>query len=280
LINEAHSIKQISLYHIRFRIKIDNEKSINFFYENCIIYHFTKDCPMKRFFYCQEKDSNKFWNIETENSALTVHFGKAGTNGRENVKQFDDSAAAEKEAEKLIAEKKRKGYKEISENEAIPDKPEAVYRPMDEGLFWEIIEMFNWKKEGDDEAVLKPAVKFLASLPEEDIFKFHNIMAQKLYDIDGEKWSKPVEAAYDGYLSGDVFLYVRCAVVANGKSFYEDVLQNPENLPGELDFESLLFLPIEAWVKKMKQDEDDYPHLQEPDYESFSNTANWPNLNK
>ena len=256
------------------------ENRSTFSMKNVYFIIFTKDHSMKHFFYCQEKDSNKFWNIKTENNTLTVHFGKVGTNGRENVKQFDDSAAAEKEAEKLIAEKSRKGYKEISENEAIPDKPEAVYRPMDEGLFWEIIEMFNWKKEGDDEAVLKPAVKFLASLPEEDIFKFHNIMAQKLYDIDGEKWSKPVEAAYDGYLSGDVFLYARCGVVVNGKSFYEDVLQNPENLPGEIDFESLLFLPIEAWMKKTKRDEDDYPHFHEPNYESCSNTANWPHLNK
>lgn len=233
---------------------------------------------MKRFFYCQEKDSNKFWNVETKGDTLTVHFGKVGTNGRENVKQFDDADAAKKEAEKLIAEKTRKGYKEISKNEAVPDKPEPVYRPMDEELFWEIIAMLNWKKEGDDDAVLKPAVKFLAKLPEEDIFKFHDIMAQKLYDIDGEAWGKPVEEAYDGYLSGDMFLYARCCVVANGKSFYEDVLQHPENMPGEMEFESLLVLPDSAWAKKTKQDEEDYPHLQSPDYETGSNKANWPHL--
>ena len=232
---------------------------------------------MKRSFYCQEKDSNKFWSVEVSGNQLTVQFGKVGTEGRRTVKEFEDNVAAEKEAAKLIAEKTKKGYKELSQGETIPEKQQPVYRPMCEDVFWEVIDRFNWKKEGDDDEVMKPAIKFLASLTEEDIFKFHDIMAQKLYDIDGEVWGKNVEAACDGYLSGDFFLYVRCCVVANGKEFYEKVRAHPDEMPGDLEFESLLNLTSQAWAKKTKEDEEDYPHLTDVDYETFSNKANWPN---
>lgn len=232
---------------------------------------------MKRFFFCQEKGSNKFWNVEVEENRLTVRFGKVNTNGQEKVKEFDDPAAATKEAEKLIAEKLRKGYHEIVEGEAIPDKPEAK---MDEDLFWEIIDRLNWKKKGDDEAVIKPALKFLAARPVEEIFLFDDIFSKKLYDIDGEAWGKNVEQACDGYLSGDFFLYARCCVVANGRKFYEKVLQDPEQMPGDLEFESLLSIAREAWAKKTGQDVSEYPHGCAFNRESFSNTANWPHLQK
>ena len=230
---------------------------------------------MKRSFYCQEKESNKFWTVEVSANRLTVRFGKVGTDGRETVKEFESNTLAEREAAKLITEKTRKGYKELSEGETIPEKQTPVYRPMCEEMFWEVIARFNWKKAGDDDEVMKPAIKFLASLPEEDIFKFHDIMAQKLYDIDGTAWGKIVEAACDGYLSGDFFLYARCCVVANGKEFYEKVRNDPTQMCGDYEFESLLSFPIEAWAKKMKKDFDDYPHLHAVDYETGANAANW-----
>ena len=234
---------------------------------------------MKRSFYCQEKDSNKFWDIEVEGDQLTVRFGKVGTEGRQTVKEFADNAAAEKEAAKLIAEKTKKGYKELTKGEAIPEKQQPVYRPMCEDVFWEVIGRFNWKKEGDDDEVMKPAIKFLASLPEEDIFQFEDIMAQKLYDIDGEAWSKNVEAAYDGYLGMDTFLYARCGVVVNGKEFYENIRNNPDQMIGTLDFERLLYLAGRAWAKKNKKDEDEgFPYHSDIDYETGANVTNWPNL--
>lgn len=233
----------------------------------------------KRCFYCQEGGSNKFWNVEVQDSKLVVVFGKVGTNGRENVKEFDSPAKATKEAEKLIAEKRKKGYNEIVEGEAIPDKPASTPRIMDENLFWEIIGMFNWKKEGDDDdAVMKPAIKFLTGRSVEDIFTFHDILSEKLYALDGETWGKIVEQANDGYLSGDYFLYVRCCVVANGRDFYETVLNDPNKMPGDLEFESLLHIAEEAWTKKTKQKFEDYPHQTKFNCESFSNKVLWSHL--
>ena len=213
--------------------------------------------------------------MEVNANRLSVRFGKVGTGGRETVKEFESNSLAEREATKLIAEKTRKGYKELSEGETIPEKQASVYHAMCEEVFWEAITLFNWKKEGDDEAVMKPAIKFLASFPEEDIFKFDDIMARKLYDIDGKAWGKNVEAACDGYLSSDFFLYVRCCVVANGKEFYETVLKNSDQMPGDLEFESLLYLPATAWSKKTKKEVEDYPHLHAVDIETGANKANW-----
>jgi predicted DNA-binding WGR domain protein len=68
---------------------------------------------MRSFTYADGK-SNKFWNIELRGSGFTVTFGKVGTAGQTQVKQFPDEAAARKEHDKLVAEKLRKGYAETT----------------------------------------------------------------------------------------------------------------------------------------------------------------------
>lgn len=56
--------------------------------------------------------SDKFWWIETLESEFVVNFGKTGTSGRYQIKEFDSDEACEKEAEKLIVQKMKKGYTE------------------------------------------------------------------------------------------------------------------------------------------------------------------------
>lgn len=67
----------------------------------------------REFQYADEK-SNKFWHIELADSSFTVHFGRTGTNGQTQTKEFGSAEAAKKEYEKLIAEKVKKGYTETS----------------------------------------------------------------------------------------------------------------------------------------------------------------------
>jgi predicted DNA-binding WGR domain protein len=43
-----------------------------------------------------------------------VRFGRIGTAGQSQTKSFADEASAEREAEKLIGEKLKKGYKELA----------------------------------------------------------------------------------------------------------------------------------------------------------------------
>ena len=46
-------------------------------------------------------------------SGVTTYYGKIGSAGQNKPKTFGDEAAAEKEYNKLVAEKLKKGYKEI-----------------------------------------------------------------------------------------------------------------------------------------------------------------------
>ncbi|MBC9130396.1 WGR domain-containing protein [Frischella sp. Ac13] len=65
-------------------------------------------------YYLEVKDtlSNKFWYITQQNESLTIVFGKIGTKGQTQVKTFSSPADAEKEANKLIKSKIKKGYEE------------------------------------------------------------------------------------------------------------------------------------------------------------------------
>ena len=54
--------------------------------------------------------SDKFWCIETLANQFVVNYGKYGTNGRYEIKEFDSPEACEKQAQKLAAAKQKKGY--------------------------------------------------------------------------------------------------------------------------------------------------------------------------
>jgi len=47
--------------------------------------------------------SDKFWHIETLANQFVVNYGKYGTNGRYEIKEFDSPEACEKQAAKLAA---------------------------------------------------------------------------------------------------------------------------------------------------------------------------------
>ena len=231
---------------------------------------------MRRYFINQAGEANKFWNVEIDDASYTVTFGKIGTQGRQNSKTLADAAYCEAEVAKLIADKMRKGYREIREGEAAPQKVAAEYRPMDEELFWEILDSFNWKKSGDDEAVMLPAVKRLAALPVEDIFAFDDILAEKLYQLDSKRYAAACYPGQDtNYISGDAFLYDRCSVLINGRQFYEEVVRTPEKWPVGFEFESLIYLPQQAYARKTK--DENYPHRTPLSKETCSNKAGWDN---
>ena len=57
-----------------------------------------------------EGTSNKFWNIVLSGSTYTVTFGRVGTAGQTQTKEFDSDEKAKKEFDKLVASKLKKGY--------------------------------------------------------------------------------------------------------------------------------------------------------------------------
>jgi predicted DNA-binding WGR domain protein len=58
----------------------------------------------------EEGNSSKFWRARVEGKTLYVNYGKIGSNGQTQVKDLADPAAAKKEYDKLVAEKRKKGY--------------------------------------------------------------------------------------------------------------------------------------------------------------------------
>jgi len=68
---------------------------------------------MKREFVFQEKNSKKFWNIEIIGKEFSVTYGRLGTAGRSQTKNWETEEKCKTEAFKLIAEKSKKGYKEL-----------------------------------------------------------------------------------------------------------------------------------------------------------------------
>jgi cell wall assembly regulator SMI1/predicted DNA-binding WGR domain protein len=67
---------------------------------------------MRRFEF-KEGSSNKFWEVAIAGNTLTVRFGRVGTAGQEKEKKLANAALAQKEQDKLVAEKVAKGYKEV-----------------------------------------------------------------------------------------------------------------------------------------------------------------------
>ncbi len=67
---------------------------------------------MRRFEYV-EGSSSKFWEVEVADVALTVRYGRIGTNGQTQTKTFASAAKAQAEYDKLVREKTGKGYVEV-----------------------------------------------------------------------------------------------------------------------------------------------------------------------
>jgi hypothetical protein len=145
--------------------------------------------------------------------------------------------------------------------------------------FWDVIDRLDWSQEQDDEKVVEPLVAFLAAGPIAHIYRFSDLLAEKLWHLDTSAHAKvflddPEEA---GYLSVDDFLYTRCAVVANGRAYYENVLNNPVQMPADLTFEPLLYVALKAYKRKTGKD---FTPVCAFNYETYSNKEGWKNQNQ
>jgi len=232
---------------------------------------------MKREFYLQDDKSNKFWTIELAGNAHTTSHGRIGTTGKETLKEFATAEQARKDCDKLIAAKLKKGYVEgkVADAPAYA-KPDWGTMQMSEEVFWRIIGLLSWKKLGDDDAVIKPAVTALSQMTVDDIQRFEAILAEKLFALDTEAHASEIgESAYkdeDHHFSVDEFLYARCVVVANGRDIYATILADPKQMPKDCEFEVLLTIGSEACAKKTGQELD---YVSPICYETFSNQNGW-----
>lgn len=71
----------------------------------------------------EEGTSSKFWRARVEGKTLYVNYGKIGSNGQTQVKELGDASAAAAEYDKLVREKRKKGYADTDGGSA-PDAEE------------------------------------------------------------------------------------------------------------------------------------------------------------
>ncbi len=141
-------------------------------------------------------------------------------------------------------------------------------------FFWDIMELCDWKYEGDDDKVLMPVIKYLARQEDDIIFQFDDMMSELLYHLDTKKLMQQCEKV-SGYSSSDGFLYSRCVALINGPEYYEKVMSGKEKGVWDMEFESVLYVPQKAWEVKHKAEVGEYPHIAPLSYETGSNAKGW-----
>lgn len=138
--------------------------------------------------------------------------------------------------------------------------------------FWRIIDKIDWSKKGSENKVA-PAVKALAKMPIAAICLFADKLSAKLFQLDTRAHANTYAANEpDNFISADDFLYARCAVIAEGKDYYEKVLNDPAQMPEDIVFEPLLYLADDAFEIKMNVP---FNYVPTFNYETQSNKSGW-----
>ena len=251
---------------------------------------------MKRRFIYQDAKSDKFWDIEFEGTTQTVVYGKTGTAGREAVKEFATAEECTKESEKLISQKLKKGYTELAEGEAAPEKREYSEEEKADYFFWEAIEKsYKYNKKDceayDLEEHIEKLSTYLSKYSEEKLILFEKTLQEKLislytapiaelsiileneYEKEGDTYS------FDGYISDDGFIYFRCWLLLKGKEFYDDITKDIETfVSGKYNFdigdtwaEGLLYVANDANSEARPDSDEDI--IRDTVYEK------WPEIN-
>jgi Protein of unknown function (DUF4240) len=148
----------------------------------------------------------------------------------------------------------------------------SAFKPLTEKEFWQLIDLLDWS-DVDNEVIVKPVVKTLSEMPVFNIYRFEDILSEKLWYLDTKEHA---EATADWKalksLSSDGFLYDRCSVIANGEEFYNDVSAHPEKMPKNLSFEPLLNIASKSYEMKTGKA---FTHITAYSYETHSNELAW-----
>jgi predicted DNA-binding WGR domain protein len=94
---------------------------------------------------CSENQSNKFWSYEQNGSSVTFKWGRVGRDAETLTKDFGSDYGAQREIEKKIKEKTKKGYKLIDEKKLQQETETAK----DLGTKYKIKRLLWVNKEGD-----------------------------------------------------------------------------------------------------------------------------------
>jgi predicted DNA-binding WGR domain protein len=149
-----------------------------------------------------EGKSSKFWEIEMEGTSFTTTYGRIGTEGQSSMKEYDSEEKAEREYEKLVAEKVKKGYVLVDGNGAAPRKPAP--KPEKPAPAKKAAKAAVFEDEGDDEdddeekTPVKPVAKAAASKPAKPAGETKKTEGARYFEFVDGKSSKFWEIALSG----------------------------------------------------------------------------------
>lgn len=214
----------------------------------------------------QDAQSNKFWQINVSETSFVVTYGKVGTTGAVKTKSFESAAMCEKEAQKLVQSKLKKGYV-IAENEADVIKDTII----DDAYFWALLETAKTKGEYADEQ-LEWLTNDLAKRSVKEIVMFDYLFNQHYYkSYNSDLWA----AAYIvmGGCSDNSFEEFRAWLLYQGRDVYEAAIRDPLSLLPYFELleqqelvpllEELLFVASLAYEEKTGSDDDEYYAIYE-----------------
>lgn len=214
----------------------------------------------------KEGFSNKFWKIKVAGKSHTVTYGKIGTVGAVKVKTFETEEACQKNADRLVRSKMKKGYVPANPSDQLMKES-----TMTDHLFWEIIKIAKQKGEDADEQI-EWLINHLSKKPVKEIVMFDYYFNQNyMKSYTSALWA----TAYIimGGASDDSFDYFRAWLLYQGKDTYETVIHDPEKIIPHLkvleddedvpQLEDLLSVASIAYEEKTGLDYDDYYELYE-----------------
>jgi predicted DNA-binding WGR domain protein len=109
----------------------------------------------RRFEYTDAK-SNEFWEVTVAEATVTVRCGHLATDGQTQVKSYGSAAEAAAAAEKLIAEKVKKGYCEIgavAANEVDTQQLAAIWKLLGQDDLASVQQGISLLRSLDDQAI-------------------------------------------------------------------------------------------------------------------------------
>lgn len=73
--------------------------------------------------------SNKFWRARTDGNTMYVNYGRVGTDGQTQVKEFNSTSAAQAALDKQANGKRKKGYEDDGNASGAADAAPAEVAP-------------------------------------------------------------------------------------------------------------------------------------------------------
>ncbi len=139
---------------------------------------------MRRFEF-SEGTSNKFWEIEVSGSVVTTHWGRIGTDGQTKSKDLGSAEQADKEAEKQVSAKAKKGYVEVASGGA----PAAAKPPATPAAAATAEPAAVAEPAARKPAVVAMPVAPTAALPDEDAFTIPSAWKARLHARRGGRYA-------------------------------------------------------------------------------------------